>query len=173
MTTFTAALLLPRVLPRLAEVPAIRRGPRGQGALREIYPNWGEGPKPYIFMKLGEPKQDVDKLLAEWYDRCVGPAAAPDLAKFYAIWERFWTKDILKSNGSRRAGSTWPLQPGYLADVKKEDSSRAAACSTRRLPSANPRAARARRTLEKAFQYYEASVLAYQCGLGAPDSVED
>ncbi|HCU33987.1 MAG TPA: hypothetical protein DGT21_00660, partial [Armatimonadetes bacterium] len=57
----------------------------------EIYPNWGEGPKPYIHLKLWwNPDRDVDALLDEWYVRCVGPDAAASLKQYYAIWERFW-----------------------------------------------------------------------------------
>lgn len=130
----------------------------------EIYPNFGEGPKPYVHLRLWwNPRQDVDQLLAEWYDRCVGPEAAPQLAKYYAIWERFWTQDIQKSAWFNKTG-TWLAfsSPEYLADVRPEDIAESrrlleaciAACRTDR------QRARAR-LLEKAFQYYEASALAY------------
>lgn len=130
----------------------------------EIYPNFGEGPKPYLHLRLWwNPRQDVDQLLAEWYERCVGPEAAPHLAKYYAIWERFWTQDILKSAWFNKTG-TWLAfsSPGYLADVRQEDIAESrrlleaclAACRTDR------QRARAR-LLERAFQYYEASALAY------------
>jgi hypothetical protein len=137
----------------------------------EIYPNWGEGPKPYIFMKLWwNPNQDVDKLLNEWYLRCVGPKAAPDLAAYYAIWERFWTKDILNSKWFSKNGQYLNFgSPGYLADVKREDilqsrrllDSCIAKCAT------DKQRARAQ-LLEKAFQYYEASALAYLANTETP-----
>jgi hypothetical protein len=131
----------------------------------EIYPNFGEGPKPYIHLKLWwNPRQDVDKLLAEWYERCVGPEAAPYLAQYYAIWERFWTEDIRESAWFPKTSGTWlPFgSPGYLADVKREDIAESrrlleqtiAKCQT-------PRQKARAELLEKAFQYYEASALAY------------
>lgn len=145
----------------------------------EIYPNWGEGPKPYLFMKLWwNPNQNVDKLLEEWYDRCVGPAAAPDLAKYYAIWERFWTRDILKSKWFTPGGQYLSFStPGYLADVKRADITESrrlleSAIAKCRTPQQRARA----ELLEKAFQYYEASVLSYQVGVEAPaglDTEED
>jgi len=107
--------------------------------------------------------------------RYVGPAAAPDLAKYYAIWERFWTKDILKSDWYTPGGQYLSFStPGYLADVKSED----IAASRRLLDSAiakckTPRQRARAELLEKAFQYYEASVLSYQAGVEAPAAVPD
>ncbi|NLF70028.1 MAG: DUF4838 domain-containing protein [Candidatus Anammoximicrobium sp.] len=130
----------------------------------EIYPNFGEGPKPYVHLRLWwNPRQDVDQLLAEWYERCVGPDAAPFLAKYYGLWERFWTRDIQQSAWFNKPG-TWLAfsSPGYLADVRTAD-----VTESRRLLEAciercqtDRQRARAR-LLEKAFQYYEASALAY------------
>jgi hypothetical protein len=93
----------------------------------------------------------------------VGPEAAPYLAKYSGIWERFWTQDIQKSAWFNKTG-TWLAfsSPGYLADVRMED-----VTESRRLLEAcidhcqtDRQRARAR-LLEKAFQYYEASALAY------------
>ena len=62
----------------------------------ELYPNWGEGPKPWILSKLlWNPNRNVDSLLNIWYVKTAGKKAAPKLKEFYAIWEKFWTKDIL------------------------------------------------------------------------------
>ncbi len=137
----------------------------------EIYPNWGEGPKPYIYLKLWwDPRQDVEGLLKEWYERCVGPKAAPELAAYYAIWERFWTKDILQSKWFSKGGQYLNFySPTYLTDVKKEDivASRrhleacVARCET---PQQRARA----ELLLKAFEYYEASALAYLAHSATP-----
>ena len=140
----------------------------------EIYPNWGEGPKPYIFLKMWwNPNQDVDKLLAEWYERCVGPAAAPDLARYYAIWERFWTKDILKSKWFSSGGQYLAFySPAYLADVNPADIAESRRLLDAVLAKCKTPQQRARaELLETAFQYYEASTLAYQASQNAPDSV--
>lgn len=73
----------------------------------EAYPNWGEGPKLYVSLKLQwNPDRDVDELLREWYVRAVGPDAAGDLADYYADWEDFWTLRSSSRNGSPRAGNT-------------------------------------------------------------------
>lgn len=140
----------------------------------EIYPNWGEGPKPYVFLKLWwNPNQDVDTLLKEWFVRCVGPKAAPDLAAYYAIWECFWTRDILNSKWFSKGGQYLNFgSPGYLADVKREDITESrrlldsciAKCET---PKQRARA----ELLEKAFQYYEASALAYLANAAAPPTL--
>lgn len=64
----------------------------------ELYPNWGEGPKPWIQAKLlWNPYYNVDSLLNVWYLNVAGKQAAPHLKAFYSIWETFWTKDILET----------------------------------------------------------------------------
>lgn len=130
----------------------------------EIYPNWGEGPKPYLYLKLWwNPDQDVDKLLTEWYERCVGPEAAPYLAAYYRLWERFWTQDILKSKWFSLGGAWLRFNdPSYLADVKREDIAESRRLLEQCLAKCRTEKQRARaRLLEMAFQYYEASALAY------------
>lgn len=130
----------------------------------EIYPNWGEGPKPYIFLKLWwNPQANVDALLNDWYERCVGPEAAPYLAAYYAIWERFWTKDILDSAWFSTNGQYLRFNhPGYLADVNEEDISESRRLLETCIKKCRTDQQRARaELLEKAFQYYEASALAY------------
>jgi hypothetical protein len=130
----------------------------------ELYPNFGEGPKPYIHLRLEwNPNQDVDALLNEWYTRCVGAAAAPYLQEYYGIWERFWTEDILRSwwFAPRRQYLNFTV-PGYLAEVKLEDIRESrrlletcvAKCET------DKQTARAK-LLAQAFEYYAASAQAY------------
>ena len=64
----------------------------------ELYPNWGEGPKPWVLTKLlWNPDYDVDSLLNVWYVKTAGTKAAPYLKSYYEIWEKFWTKDIYTS----------------------------------------------------------------------------
>ena len=72
----------------------------------EAYPNWGEGPKLYVSLKLQwDPGRDVDELLDDWYARCVGEQAAPDLAAYYAHWEDFWTRRVLEARWFTRGGT--------------------------------------------------------------------
>lgn len=130
----------------------------------ELYPNWGEGPKPYIQLKLWwNPRQDVDALLAEWYERCVGPEAAPYLGRYYAIWERFWTKDILSSPWFTKQGQYLPFDSAtYLGTVRREDILESRRLLDETLARCKTPAQRARaELLEMAFQYYEASALTY------------
>lgn len=130
----------------------------------EIYPNWGEGPKPYVYLKLWwNPRQSVNKLLDEWYERCVGPAAAPYLAMYYSIWEHFWTHDALQSDWFAKTGTWLPFNsPNYLAKVKREDLAESRRLLELALAKCQTPEQRARaELLEKAFEYYEASALAY------------
>ncbi len=63
----------------------------------ELHPgrHWKNAPEVYMLLKLlWDIDSDPDALLNEWFDLAVGPAAAPYLKKYYAIWERFWTEKI-------------------------------------------------------------------------------
>jgi hypothetical protein len=63
----------------------------------ELYasPQWTEGPKMYVVMKLlWDPSADVDQLLKEWYTLAVGKEAAVPLAKYYQFWEEYWMKRV-------------------------------------------------------------------------------
>ena len=131
----------------------------------EAYPNWGEGPKLYVSLKLQwNPHQSVDALLRDWYVRCVGPAAADDLAAYYALWEDFWTRRILDSKWFTKRGQYLRFNhPGYLSDVTDED----IATSRRLLESvvakaASPKQKARANTLMRLFEYYEASAIAYR-----------
>jgi len=65
----------------------------------ELYPNWGEGPKPWLLTKLlWNPDQNVDVLLDDWYNRVGGKKASPKLRKYFELWEGFWENDIQKSS---------------------------------------------------------------------------
>jgi len=130
----------------------------------EAYPNWGEGPKLYVALKLQwNPQLDVDALLRDWYVRAVGADAADDLAAYYAHWEEFWTRRILDSKWFSKRGQYLPFtSPSYLADITEDEM---AACRARlervvRKAGTTKQKARARLLL-RAFEYYEASVIAY------------
>lgn len=88
----------------------------------ELYANWGEGPKPWIQSKLlWNPYQNVDSLLDVWYIGTAGMNAAPKLTEFYAIWEKFWTRDIHSSKWNTNDGQYLPFNNlSYLNDVPEE-----------------------------------------------------
>jgi hypothetical protein len=137
----------------------------------EIYFNFGEGPKPYVHLRLWwNPRQDVEALEKEWYERCVGPEAAPYLAQYYALWERFWTQDVPPSPWFQDTGTWLPFQdPGYLALVKIEDLTRSRQLLEQTIARTKTDKQQARaEALEKAFQYYEASALAYLLSRNLP-----
>ena len=141
----------------------------------ESYPNWGEGPKPYVHLRLWwDSKQDVDALLKDWYERCVGPEAAPYLAQYYGLWERFWTKDILDSKWFSVGGQYLNFSsPGYLADVREEDLVTSRQLLDTCLEKCRTDKQRARaKLLETAFQYYEASAWAYLADRQIPPVIE-
>lgn len=144
----------------------------------ELYPNWGEGPKPWMALKLQwDPSLDEQLLLEEWSERAVGPAAAPDLVQFYAHWEQFWSDRIFNSdwyaawNDSDPRSNYLPFSSAeYLELVGEQE----IADSRQLLESAVAKAstpeqqARANLLLQ-AFEYYEASALSYPRPLpGAP-----
>ncbi|TMV45776.1 DUF4838 domain-containing protein [Paenibacillus mesophilus] len=139
----------------------------------ELYPNWGEGPKPWISAKLQwNPSADVDALLQEWYVRAVGPAAAADLAAYYDHWEQFWTQRVKATDWfeSRKTGTYLAFNSAdYLNIVTDREiaDSRALLESVAAKAQTAPQKARANLLL-RAFEYYEASALSYPKDTAAP-----
>ena len=130
----------------------------------EAYPNWGEGPKLYLSLKLQwDPNRNVDELLREWYVRTVGPDGADDLAAYYAHWEDFWTRRILDSKWFSKGGQYLAFySPGYLADVTDEDMDKCRELLESVLKKTKTAQQKARaELLMLAFEYYEASAIAY------------
>jgi len=133
----------------------------------EAYPNWGEGPKLYVSLKLQwDPGSDVDALLSEWYERCVGPAGAPYLAKYYAHWEDFWTRRVLESSWFSKGGQYLSFaDPRYLSDVELSeiDTCRGWLEKAVELAQTDKQKARGRLVLQ-AFEYYEVTAYAFKAG---------
>ena len=132
----------------------------------ELYPNWGEGPKGWIFAKLlWNPNQDVDALLDDWYQHAAGPAAAPKLKAYYAIWEKFWTQDILKSKWWTNAGPYLPFtSTAYLADVPQSyvEQSDALLDEAYKLADTPERKVRVGKLRDVWQRYYKPSILVFQ-----------
>ncbi len=130
----------------------------------EAYPNWGEGPKLYIALKLQwDPTLDVDTLLKEWCEKAVGEDAAAALLAYYQLWERFWTQTIV--------GSAWFMtgrneylffgRPEYL-ELITDEISRSRALLEAVVTKTKTAEQKARADLLfRAFSYYEASALSY------------
>lgn len=133
----------------------------------EAYPNWGEGPKLYLALKLmWNPDQDVDELLHDWYVSAVGTEAAKDLAAYYALWEDFWTERVPKSDwfGNSKDKSAYLAFhfPEYMDLLTYEDVilSRNLLESVVSKTVTEDQKKRASMIL-RAFEYYEASVISY------------
>jgi len=132
----------------------------------ELYPNWGEGPKPWVATKLlWNPNEDVDALINKWYVRAVGHQAAPYLAAYYDHWEYFWNERIKASSWFQESKNLIYLlfpDPRYLEIVTDDEMAE----SKKRLEAAvyyaetDVQKARAQMLLT-AFEYYELSVLSY------------
>jgi hypothetical protein len=130
----------------------------------EAYPNWGEGPKLYLSLKLQwDPNQDVGALLRDWYTACVGDAAAQDVAAYYDLWEAFWTGPALKSEWFTPKGEYLRFSsPAYLNAVDPAAIAKSRALLEATVTKAQTEEQRARaRLLLRAFEYYEASAYAY------------
>ncbi|MGC9317873.1 MAG: DUF4838 domain-containing protein [Armatimonadota bacterium] len=137
----------------------------------EAYPNFGEGPKLYVSLKLQwDPTQDVDALLEQWYRLAVGEDAAPYLQRYYHHWEDFWTRRILESGWFRERGQYLPFySPAYLQDVAPEEVAQCREWLEAAVEATETAGQRARtELLLRAFEYYEASVIAYPREGAAP-----
>ncbi|MBN2308731.1 MAG: DUF4838 domain-containing protein, partial [Candidatus Hydrogenedentes bacterium] len=135
----------------------------------EAYPNWGEGPKLYVSLKLQwDPSRDVDELLDEWFVRCVGAEAAPYLAKYYAHWEDFWTRRILDSAWFSKGGQYLSFHTiRYLHDIDLDEIRESRTLLETALAKAQTDKQKARAALLlRAFEYYEAT--AYACKAAVP-----
>jgi hypothetical protein len=136
----------------------------------ELYPNFGTGPKSWIFTKLlWNPNQNVDALLDDWYTRAVGKQAAPKLREYYALWEKFWTQDIQKSGWNTEKGQYLPFYSAtYLNDVPLEYLTRSDKLLDEALALADTPQHKARvAKLREMWEFYRASTVAYR-GLNAP-----
>ena len=159
----------PYVLPRvyfhhMAEVYqfAAQKGVRAIYA--EAYPNWGEGPKLYLAVKLfWNPFLNVDHLLNDWYITCVGERAAPYLAEYFKRWETFWTQKIQDTdwfNNKSMYMAFW--SPAYLdvCDISAIRQSRLLLEKTIEMSETSIQKKRAQFLL-KTFEYYEATAISY------------
>ncbi|MFI9557920.1 DUF4838 domain-containing protein [Nonomuraea endophytica] len=173
---YGAPYLLPRMFGR--RYAKTMRYAKARGIVAhyaELYPNWGEGPKPWVNAKL-QWNADADPvaLQREWCERAVGKAAAGDLLAYFELWEKFWAERV--------PGSAWFLPnatyqtfnlPHYLELVQDGDMTR----SRTLLDSVVTRAAtapqRARATvLRRAYEFYEASALSYPRAVTPPATQE-
>ena len=68
-------------------------------------PAWKNTPEIYMMTKLlWDIDQDADKLIDEWFELAVGKEAAVPFKKYYAVWENFWTNEVVKTPWFRERG---------------------------------------------------------------------
>jgi len=163
--------IVPRVFnERLAENLRYAAQQGVVGYFGEAYPNFAEGPKWWLLMKLlWNPELDEESLKQEWYMRAVGDAAAPDLASYYAFWEQFWLTHIFETEWYKGWYNSSPRNPylpfylsSYAQDITVEDleTSRALLEAVVQKAGTPQQKARAEKLL-RGFELYEASVLSY------------
>jgi hypothetical protein len=169
--------LVPRVYPHLAQqVYAYAKQIGIVAQYSELYPNWGEGAKPWLRSKLmWNPDQDVDELLQRWYQRAVGEAAAPYLRQYYELWEQFWTERAITTPWFQPVATYQAFNSaGYLNAVTSDDitTSRNLINAVLAHPGTPAQQTRAQK-LARAFDYYEASALTYPRDVPPPETEQD
>lgn len=130
----------------------------------EAYPNWGEGPKMYLILKvLWNPKIDIQATLDEWYTCAVGKKAAPFLEAYFSAWEKIWTQKIAATPWFSIRGQYLRFDdPGYLNVLTYEDIQASRKNLEKVLELAETPQQKVRAELFfRAFEYYEASVISY------------
>lgn len=87
---------------------------------------WIEGPKFYLASRLKwDPYRDVDAILTDWYECAVGREAAPYLASYFAFWEDYWCRRMVRSRwfGQTKRRVYQPPEPakGYIKLLNVRD----------------------------------------------------
>ncbi len=84
-----------------------------------------DGPKKYLYNKLmWDVNLDLDATLRDWYEACVGKEAAPYLAEYFSMWEKFWKEEAVKTNwfiNSRKGTYLSQGDKTYLYAVGREE----------------------------------------------------
>lgn len=171
--------LTPRVYPHLM-AEALRFG-ADHGVIAnytEMYNNLGDGPKAWLAARLmWNPYQDEDALLAEWYERMVGPDAAEDLEAYYALWETFWTERVLPSSWFQNGKHSTYLpfnKASYVDLVTDADLQQSRALLENvALQAQTPKQQARAQVLLDAFAYTEAAVTSYPRRLQPPANASE
>ncbi|MBP1990153.1 DUF4838 domain-containing protein [Paenibacillus eucommiae] len=136
----------------------------------ELFPNFGEGPKPWISAKLQwNPEQRVEDLLNEWVVRAVGWKAAPYLLEYYNFWEYFWNTRVFVTEWYRKWADSAVrfnfldlFDSSYLQAVSDEDLAACRLFMEQVVFHAETEGQKKRALLlMSTFEYYEASTLSY------------
>lgn len=169
---YGAPYMVPRVYPHHTKAVIDYARSIGVVALySEMYPNWGEGPKPWIHARLmWDPDQDVDEMVRTWCIRAAGEAAAPYLVEYYALWEKFWLERAPHTAWFQPNATYQAFNAGnYLDAVTADDITRSRELLDAAVARPGTDAQQVRvGKLRRAFEYYEASALSYPKSVAPP-----
>jgi len=158
----------PYVLPRVYfhHMARIYRYAHSKGVIAvcaEAYPNWGEGPKLYLALKIfWDPYLKIDDLLNNWYTCCVGKKAAKYLRKYFSMWESFWMKTDNTTWFYNKSMYMAFWSSSYLDYAKLSDIQESRYLLEKTLANAQTPIQKKRAQLYlDTFEYYEASAISY------------
>jgi hypothetical protein len=124
----------------------------------EAYPNFGEGPKLYLALKmLWNVDADPDQLLNDWYVRCVGYKSATYLKQYFESWENIWATKIPNSPWWRDTQHYLQFNvPTYLGAITSQDIAKVDDLMQKTVAYAQTASQKKRaEALAKTFQYYK------------------
>lgn len=169
---YGAPYLLPRIFPhRYAQTIRYAKAKGVVAHYAELYPNWGEGPKPWITAKLlWNAGADVDALQREWLMRAVGTASAGYLGAYYQLWERFWAERVPASDWFLPEATYQSFNlPQYLELVEEADLTRSRSLLDSVVARADTPARTARaKIFRRVFELYESSARSYPRQVATP-----
>jgi len=97
-----------------------------RGLFIEAEGGWiDDGPKMYLYNKLmWNINADLETVLKEWYEACVGKSAAPYLAEYFKWWGKFWRNEAVKTDWFQNSKNATYLNmgfKGYLNAIGRDD----------------------------------------------------
>ncbi|MGD7706115.1 DUF4838 domain-containing protein [Microlunatus sp. Y2014] len=174
--SYGSPYLVPRIFNRhAAEVLRYAKEHNVVAHYQEMYPNWGEGPKPWLTARLmWDVNLDVDAELDRWYELAVGPKAAPYLKQFYELWEEIWTQHAWHTSWFQQHSTYQAFTAtGYLDAVPLSKVAEAQALIDQVWANkgTRPQTVRAAR-LRTMFEYYYASAMSCPRDVPPPQDTE-
>lgn len=140
-----------------------------------------DGPKRYLYMKLMEnPYADIDVLLQEWYDACIGKEAAPYLRQYFDFWETYWPEKASRTTFSESRNAVYhtmtPFGP-YMYGLGKSDMPHCRKLMEKMLAAAKKNGSEAQKirahNLMLAFEYFESGAQACFAGILPPSGTPE
>lgn len=123
---------------------------------------------------LWNPQTDVRAMMSDWYEKAVGPKAAPFLAEYFALWEDYWTKRVQSTPWFGTKNSLYLMfnQKGYLSEVRPEDIDRSLELLGKVVAAAGTMEEKRRAELLRDEFADRVPALRYQCAMAALTGAE-